>query len=216
MSTSLNINMSDEVNDEMKAPKNHGDLPDFYTLIKGLFNPLLRDFGALLVATRKKPQELRQEIIGTFIAKWKANVGNDIYPAFRLILPEQDRERQMYGLKERALARLIVKLLNIPLDSPDAQSLIQWKQGKISSAGNFADRCFEVMEKRETREGHGNMTIGEVNDLLDKLSAESTSDQQLTILKEFYERMNAEEMKWLIRVILRCTYKLSLPKVYVD
>jgi DNA ligase 4 len=100
----------DDQGTELTPPENHGPLPPFHTLIKGLFNPLLRDFTALSVATRKKPHELRQEIIGSFIAKWKANVGNDIYPAFRLILPEQDRERQMYGLKEKALGKLVIKV----------------------------------------------------------------------------------------------------------
>lgn len=98
---------------ELRAPQNHGELPLFSSLIKSLFNPLLRDFTALSVATRKRPQELREEVIGTFIAKWKANVGNDIYPAFRLILPEQDSERQMYGLKEKALGKLIIKVVSV-------------------------------------------------------------------------------------------------------
>jgi DNA ligase 4 len=99
------------------------------------------------------------------------------------------------------------QLLNISNDSPDASSLLQWKQGKVSSAGNFSDRCFEVLEKRDTKEGYGTMSIGEVNDLLDQLSLESTADEQLAILRQFYVKMNAEEMKWLIRVILRCMWK---------
>jgi DNA ligase 4 len=51
------------------------------------------------------------------------------------------------------------------------------------------------------------MSIGEVNDLLDQLSLESTADEQLAILRQFYVKMNAEEMKWLMRVILRCMWK---------
>lgn len=74
----------------------------------------------------------------------------------------------------------------------------------MSSAGNFSDRCYEVLEKRDTKEGYGTMNIKQVNDLLDKLSLESTADEQLKILRQFYDKMNAEEMKWLIRIILRC------------
>ena len=47
------------------------------------------------------------------------------------------------------------------------------------------------------------MTIAEVNILLDKLSLSQKDEDQLPILQKFYNRMNAEELTWLIRIILR-------------
>ena len=70
-------------------------------------------------------------------------------------------------------------------------------------AGDFAGRCFDVLSKRTMRSTVGNMRISEVNALLDKLAAAQGEAQQLPIFEEFYERMNAEELMWLIRIILR-------------
>lgn len=113
----------------------------------------------------------------------------------------------MYGLKEKAIAKLIVKMLKLAPTSDDASSLINWKvPGKsntIQNAGDFAGRCFKVIESRQMRSKVGNMRIAEVNELLDKLCKESKEDNQLPIFNEFYSRMNADEFTWLIRIILR-------------
>jgi DNA ligase 4 len=47
------------------------------------------------------------------------------------------------------------------------------------------------------------MSIGEVNSTLDQLSQTGSEDQQTSIFKRFYRRMNPEELTWLIRIILR-------------
>lgn len=66
---------------------------------------------------------------------------------------------------------MLIKILKIAKNSPDADSLINWKQGSKSTAGYFPERCYEVIQRRTTREKFGNMTIGDVNDLLDELAA---------------------------------------------
>lgn len=113
----------------------------------------------------------------------------------------------MYGLKEKALGKFLVKIMKIDKNSEDGFNLLNWKlPGQtIASrmAGDFAGRCFEVLSKRPVLTDVGNMTIGEVNDLLDQLSAASKEENQLPIMEHFYRNMNAEELLWLIRVILR-------------
>ena len=47
------------------------------------------------------------------------------------------------------------------------------------------------------------MSIAEVNDRLDRLSAAQKEDQQVPIFAEFYRNMNPDELMWLIRIILR-------------
>ena len=150
---------------------------------------------------------MRRTIISRFISKWRRDVGNDIYPAFRLILPEKDRDRAMYGLKEKAIGKLLVKLLKINPNSEDGFNLLNWKlPGQTTAsrmAGDFAGRCFEVLSKRAMRSTPGDMRIAEVNELLDRLSVVSKEEDQLPIFQTFYNRMNAEELMWLIRIILR-------------
>ena len=62
--------------------------------------------------TRKGPRhstvELKRNIINRFIQRWRNEVGPDIYPAFRLIMPDRDKDRPMYGLKEASLGKMLV------------------------------------------------------------------------------------------------------------
>jgi len=150
---------------------------------------------------------MRHNIIQRFISRWRSEVGDDFYPALRLIVPEKDRDRPMYGLKEKAIAKLLVKLLKINPNSEDGYNLINWKlPGQATTshmAGDFAGRCYEVLSKRAIRNSVGDMRIAEVNELLDKLAAAQKEENQLPIFEIFYNRMNADELLWLIRIILR-------------
>jgi DNA ligase 4 len=113
----------------------------------------------------------------------------------------------MYGLKEKALGKLLVQIMKIDKHSEDGFSLLNWKlpgQNVASRmAGDFAGRCYEVISKRPMRTDVGDMTIEEVNELLDELSAAAREENQRPILAKFYQRMNAAELMWLVRIILR-------------
>ena len=200
-------------------PHNHSETLPFHSLYEQLFNPLnenkkrptgpeanRRRHGPHSIQ-RQNPHELRRAIIERYISRWRKEVGNDVYPAFRLILPEKDRERAMYGLKEKVLGKMLVKVMKINKNSEDGFALLNWKlpgQNTASRmAGDFAGRCFEVISKRPMRTSPGDMTIGEVNDLLDQLAAAPREEVQLPVVRRFYSRMNAEELMWLVRVILR-------------
>lgn len=198
-------------------PKNkHPTLP-FHSLYLDLFNPLISNKKppAGRVQSRAKlgpdaglaegSHEKRRAIISRYISRWRQEVGNDFFPAMRLILPEKDRDRAMYGLKEKALGKYLVKIMKIDKNSEDGFSLLHWKvPGKhVSSAGDFATRCYDVLQKRPYRTEPGHMNIEEVNEELDNLSAAQKEETQLPILTRFYRQMNAEELMWLIRIILR-------------
>ena len=183
-------------------PRNHSPTLPFHDLFLRLFNPLIEHRGF-----KRQSHDARAAIIQSFITRWRERVGPDIYPAFRLILPSQDRDRPMYGLKEKAIARLLVKAMRIDPKSTDAQNMLNWKlpgYGSVRAmAGDFAGRCHEVLSKRPRRVDVGNMSIGEVNDLLDQLSLQQREGGQLSIFEQFFARMNPDELLWLIRIILR-------------
>ena len=209
--------------DELNAkypnrPHNHSKTLPFHDLYLTLFNPLndnkKKPTGPSVARKRigphgpvTAPHEVRRAIIERFIGRWRREVGNDIYPALRLIVPEKDRDRGMYGLKEMTLGKLLVRIMKIDKNSEDGYNLLHWKLPGVKStsamAGDFAGRCFEVISKRPMRTTPGDMTIAEVNELLDRLSVAQKEENQRPILEEFYERMNAEELTWLIRMILR-------------
>lgn len=199
-------------------PHNHSVTLPFHMLFTQLFNPLndirKKPTGASAVAKRRagphgptnlSPHEARRNVIERFIARWRKEVGNDFYPAFRLIIPEKDRDRAMYGLKEKLIGKLLVRVMGIDKNSEDAQSLMNWKSPLYASgsAGDFAARCGEVLAKRPVRTSHGDLRIGEVNVMLDQLSMASKEEEQYPLFEQFYRQMNSEELTWLIRMILR-------------
>ncbi|KAI9852197.1 MAG: DNA ligase (ATP) [Thelocarpon superellum] len=200
-------------------PHNHSETLPFHDLFLTLFNPLndnKKKPSGPSVARRKQgphgpnglsPHEIRRSIIERFISRWRKEVGNDIFPAFRLILPEKDRDRPMYGLKEKAIGKLLVKVMKIDKNSEDGFNLLNWKlPGHTAAsrmAGDFGGRCFEIISKRPMRTTVGDMTITEVNDHLDRLAQAQREEHQLFIVEALYRRMNAEELLWLIRIILR-------------
>lgn len=153
------------------------------------------------------PHEQRRHIIDRFITRWRKEVGDDFYPALRLILPDKDRDRGVYGLKENAIGKLLVKLMKIDRNSEDGYNLLHWKlPGQTTAsrlAGDFAGRCYEVLLKRPMRTAYGDMSIAEVNEQLDKLAESSGETEYLKIFEIFYKRMNPDELMWLIRIILK-------------
>lgn len=212
-------------------PHNHSKTLPFHDLYLTLFNPLQENKkkpAGPVVSRRKQgphgpratPNEIRRSIIERFISRWRQEVGNDIYPAFRLIVPEKDRDRGMYGLKEMTLGKLLVRVMKIDKNSEDGYNLLHWKLPGVKSssamAGDFAGRCFEVLSKRPMRTTPGDMTIAEVNKLLDRLSVAQKEENQRPIIEEFYKRMNAEEMMWLIRMILRQMKVGATEKTFFD
>lgn len=115
----------------------------------------------------------------------------------------------MYGLKEKILAKYIIKILKIDKASEDAVKLLNWKQPGWNryqaekSAGIFTSCVYDVVRKRPFRVEPGHMTIADVNELLNELSSRSKEEDQLPIIEQFYRQMNPEEFKWLVCIIIR-------------
>ncbi|KAK3667568.1 DNA ligase (ATP) [Elasticomyces elasticus] len=201
-----------------KRPHNLHKTLYFHELYLTLFNPLndnkKRPTGPQMNrrkigphGTKTSPNDIRKGIIERFIARWRKEVGHDIYPAFRLIVPEKDRDRAMYGLKEMTLGKILVRVMKIDKNSDDGYNLLHWKLPGVKNtsamAGDFAGRCFEVISKRPILTKPGKMRIADVNEQLDRLSVAQKEENQLPIIEYFYNNMNAEELMWLIRMILR-------------
>lgn len=71
----------------------------------------------------------------------------NLFSAIRLILPNLDRERGSYGLKESVLSTSLIDALGMSRESEDALRLINWRKGGARTglnAGNFAMVAAEV------------------------------------------------------------------------
>ena len=97
--------------------------------------------------------------------------------------------------------------MKIDKNSEDGYNLLHWKlPGQTTAsrlAGDFAGRCFEIISKRPILTEVGTMSIAEVNEQLDKLAASTGEAENLRVFEVFYNKMNAEEMMWLIRIVLK-------------
>ncbi|XP_030535631.1 DNA ligase 4 isoform X2 [Rhodamnia argentea] len=130
---------------------------------------------------------------------------SDYFSAIRLILPSLDRERGTYGLKESVLATCLVDALGMSRDSEDAVRLFNWRRGGPKSganAGNFALVAAEVLQRRQGM-ASGGQTIKELNDLLDRLASSENRSEKTSVLSTLIKKTNAQEMKWIIMIILK-------------
>ncbi|XP_069142833.1 DNA ligase 4 isoform X3 [Solanum lycopersicum] len=129
----------------------------------------------------------------------------DNFVAMRLILPGLDRERGSYGLKEHVLATCLIDALAMSRDSDDARRLLNWRKGGPktgSNAGNFSLVAAEVLQRRQGMASAG-LTIKELNDFLDHLASSENRAEKTSILSDLIRKTNAQEMKWIIMIILK-------------
>ncbi|KAG8224017.1 hypothetical protein J437_LFUL001094 [Ladona fulva] len=135
------------------------------------------------------------------------NSGDSFFPILRLIVPNLDRARGPYGVKEHTLARIYVRILCLPKDGPDASKLKNYRVPKFAGkmAGDFADVSYMVLTSRCTQ-SPSRLSIEEVNKHLDNIAKHHNDHEPRLIDKELTELlrvMSAMEQKWLIRILLK-------------
>nr|XP_060640895.1 DNA ligase 4 [Anolis sagrei ordinatus] len=138
--------------------------------------------------------------------KNEKDVTDSFYPAMRLILPQLERERMAYGIKETMLAKLYIELLNLPKDGKDALKLLNYRTptGSRGDAGDFAMIAYFVLKPRCPKQGQ--LTIQQVNDILDSVSTNNAARRKDLVKKyllQLITHSTALEQKWLIRMIIK-------------
>jgi len=171
------------------------------------------DLCALLDAIRnvnrsgRKGAKRKREILDGFHAEMgmrRDAPREGAFDMYRLVLPQMDKERAAYGLKEAALARCLGLALGLKRGvSPDFIALEAWrKQG----TGVFALTAFQVCHKHmpdNIPASSRRATVGEVNDALDKLAGKKATDEKVPILRALLEGLGAVQMRWLVAIILK-------------
>ncbi|XP_049877448.1 DNA ligase 4 isoform X2 [Pectinophora gossypiella] len=160
---------------------------------------------------RRRQIQVQNIIIADFVNKFKVTVSqiggkknSSFFPILRLLLPDRERERPAYNLKERRLAEMLVKVLAISKTAQDAQSLLNFRS-KNSQESDFAGVAYFVVKNR-IGTNPGKWTIGQVNEILDKI-ATAELGRKWPILDEAFsyalKNMTAEQVKWFLRIILK-------------
>ncbi|KAF8273171.1 ATP dependent DNA ligase domain-containing protein [Lactarius quietus] len=191
--SSTQLPQSQHPDDYPEAPQNHGTAP--FSVLSGLFDKLQNE---------RKPDK-RKKFMSAWFDRWRKEVGHDLYPVLRLVLPQKDRERAIYGLKEKNIAKMYIKLIPLGPKDPDAIRLLEWKKpsGPDRASGDFPTVFYEIVAKRSSVI-EGSLTIDELNHALDELSKNiSKGDVQSKIMRRIYNRSTPEEQRWIVRIILK-------------
>lgn len=192
------------------------------------FNPELAPFDIIISELFLKLESTNHEnkapfssvsakkvhIIEEFIKLWRTHFGVDISQAVRLIFPNKDSRK--YFIKDVALTRLIIKLLNLKPGLTDYLIIKNWKKSyqqklqlagtnELRSVGDLPLIIARIMLRRRdaTAVVKTSVTVKDVNEVLDKLSQASDSTGQLTLLKPFFEKLTITEVRFVFQIILR-------------
>mmetsp|Transcript_35873 Transcript_35873/g.143367 ORF Transcript_35873/g.143367 Transcript_35873/m.143367 type:complete len:671 (-) Transcript_35873:2322-4334(-) len=145
------------------------------------------------------------------------------FAVMRLVLPELDKERASYGMREKSLGDMYSQLLQLPRGSATAERLRRWKDpnvqartgGKVTAAGDFCAVLGTILEGRCSSKSE--LSVQDVNDLLDQLNQceivysaggfvsyrGTAGEERRKILHEFLKRATAVENVWITKIILK-------------
>lgn len=184
----------------------------FDLLVTGLFLKL-----AAVNNDNKAPfatvTDKKTNVIETFVATWRTHIGNDIYPAVRLIFPNRDGRK--YYIKDVALTRLVTKLLELTPQLADYRTIREWKkayQQKKVMAGkseirNLGDLPLIVARMFLRRRGpetvKSSVSVNDVNATLDALTRTLKTQDQLELLRPFLDKLTIEEIKCFLQMVLK-------------
>ncbi|XP_072899285.1 DNA ligase 4-like [Hemitrygon akajei] len=164
--------------------------------------------------TKSRPE--KNKYFKDFLDSWRefhnALHKNDLdttdsfYPALRLILPQLERERMAYGIKETMLAKLYIEVLGLPKEGKDALKLLNYRAPSTSygEAGDFAVIAYFVLKQRCPNKG--TLTVCGVNEHLDSIALNNAVKRKDLVKKSLLQlicQSSALEQKWLIRMILK-------------
>ncbi|KAF4684040.1 DNA ligase (ATP) [Perkinsus olseni] len=161
----------------------------------------------------KKTQKAKLGVLERYITQTFAPT-SDLYPLLRLIIPQCDTDRQSYGIKEKAMAKMISEVHTLP--SAEVDRLINYKDVtkqlmKRCTAGDFPSVLYSVLEFRVLPSSEKDvMTIGQVNDVLDKLHSAQNLQGQKKVFIEIATRCGALEHKWIAKIIIKGSMKLGV------
>ncbi|XP_048489181.1 DNA ligase 4 [Plutella xylostella] len=160
------------------------------------------------IYNKKGNRPEQERILSDFITEIKSNAASNnqdgnLYPVLRLLLPDLERERSAYNLKEKKLGQLLRKVLGLHPSSNYANKLLNYRGvGKCDGGNDFASVASTVIRNTlGNKDTKCTLTIRDVNEKLDQISEGDTENNILftTIVKS----TNPTQAKWFFRIVLK-------------
>ncbi|XP_035724247.1 DNA ligase 4-like [Vespa mandarinia] len=142
---------------------------------------------------------------GGKLKKDDSNANISMFPVLRLLLPQCDRKRSSYNLKQKLLTNIYIRVLCLGKSSEDAKKLINYRipNSSKSEGSDISEIIYSVVRKYLLH-GKESYTIDRINIFLDNISkANQTNNSKDELFKELFRQISALELKWLTRIILK-------------
>uniref|UniRef100_A0A914EFR0 DNA ligase IV n=2 Tax=Acrobeloides nanus TaxID=290746 RepID=A0A914EFR0_9BILA len=121
---------------------------------------------------------------------------DSFYPAMRLIVPMEDKSRK-YGLGVTKLTQMLAKGLAIPTNSQELKEL--QKLNEENAALGLAQFVVKRTGKKEP-----NLSIAEVNDMLDHLAADmNDGDGKKDTMQKLLKSCTFDELYWIFLILTK-------------
>ncbi|KAJ3156923.1 DNA ligase (ATP) [Geranomyces michiganensis] len=177
--------------------------PDFAS--RASFFELCKCLQNILLKRGKNAGSVRKEKLAKYMKEWRST-GGDFHPALRLMLPHLDKARSSYGMKEKMLAKAYIEVLGLAPNSPDADSLLNYRNPAKSiqaTAGDFPGVLYHVLKGRSSVMGRSTVSVADVNEQLELLNSSQDKDERKEILQWFFKHCTPMEQTWIARIILK-------------
>ncbi|XP_044271981.1 DNA ligase 4 [Tribolium madens] len=149
-----------------------------------------------IVRTAKGVSE-KSKLTKTFVKSLREQQ-QDLFCVLRLVVPKLDRDRPSYRLKESKIAKLVIKMLDLP-NGGDKMVL---QKGIVGTTVDFVDIIYSVLQKYIINKEIG-LTISNINDFLDKIANRSNDSGLDDIVLQIFLKLSPRNIKWLIQIILK-------------
>mmetsp|Transcript_20380 Transcript_20380/g.61402 ORF Transcript_20380/g.61402 Transcript_20380/m.61402 type:complete len:1176 (-) Transcript_20380:177-3704(-) len=153
----------------------------------------------------------RGRLIRLFRQKLRRPSG-ELFQVYRLLLPQEDRTRGNYNMKEVVLAQTIIQACGLDAKrNSNAKRALDWRRGGAATgknAGNFAAAMKEFLfdnqcVRQENSSEEQDLTVGRLNELLDALAGAENAEARKNLFRELIDQCSARMMRWIVAIILK-------------
>nr|CAH7769432.1 unnamed protein product [Callosobruchus chinensis] len=155
------------------------------------------------IKERNTPNDKRQLIRERFKKIRDENSNNSsftFYQILRLFIPNLDRERGSFNMREAKMSRVLTKLLDLPPGQD--RNVLSKSHLMAGQATDFGDVVYSVIRKY-LRSYKNQVTVDDVNMFLDDISKRQNEQDAEQVMMQMFQKMPAENIRWIIGIILK-------------